>query len=376
MKKVIVIGGGISGASAAYQLTKLSADVKVTIIDRKDPGQATDAAAGIICPWLSQRRNKAWYQLAKKGARFYSQLIAGLEKDGEKQTGYKKVGALRIHTDAKRLAKVEERAEKRRQDAPEMGKLTPLPPQKTRERFPPLASHFSSLHVEGAARVDGRALRDSLLRASQKNGASFIRGSASLLHQGKKVTGVRVNDKEVIPADIVIVCAGAWAKSLLAPLGVNFLGTFQKGQIVHLQLPDTPTNHWPVIMPPNDQYMLTLEDHRIIVGATHENDLDHFDTRVTAGGLFEVIQKALDVAPGLEHSTLLETRVGFRPYTPGFLPIIGPLPGWDGILLANGLGASGLTMGPFIGNQLAKLALGLELDIDLSLYDVKGALEP
>jgi D-amino-acid dehydrogenase len=33
-------------------------------------------------------------------------------------------------------------------------------------------------------------------------------------------------------------------------------------------------------------------------------------------------------------------------------------------------------MGPFIGNQLAKLALGLELDIDLSLYDVKGALEP
>ena len=70
MKKVIVIGGGISGASAAYQLTKLSADVKVTIIDRKDPGQATDAAAGIICPWLSQRRNKAWYQLAKKGPVF------------------------------------------------------------------------------------------------------------------------------------------------------------------------------------------------------------------------------------------------------------------------------------------------------------------
>ena len=373
MKKVIVIGGGILGASTAYQLTKLSADVTVTVIDRKDPGQATDAAAGIICPWLSQRRNQAWYQLVKKGARFYSQLIAELEKDGETQTGYKKVGALCIHTEAEKLAKMEQRAEKRREDAPEIGKLTPLTSNETRELFPPLASHYMSLHVEGAARVDGRALRDALLRAAQKNGASIIRGSASLQYRGKKVIGVSA-DGEVIPADMVIVCAGAWANQLLAPLGVHFLGTFQKGQIVHLKLPNTPTNHWPVIMPPNDQYMLTLEDQRIIVGATHENDLDQFDTRVTAGGLFEVIQKALAVAPGLENSTLLETRVGFRPYTPGFLPVIGPLPEWEGILLANGLGATGLTMGPFIGNQLAKLALGLKLEIDLALYDVKGAL--
>lgn len=68
MKKVIIIGAGILGASTAYQLAKLGA--KVLIIDRKDKGQATDAAAGIICPWLSQRRNQVWYRLAKAGARF------------------------------------------------------------------------------------------------------------------------------------------------------------------------------------------------------------------------------------------------------------------------------------------------------------------
>lgn len=65
MKKVIVIGAGILGASAAYQLAVMGAEV--LIIDRQDPGQATDAAAGIICPWLSQRRNQAWYRLAKAG---------------------------------------------------------------------------------------------------------------------------------------------------------------------------------------------------------------------------------------------------------------------------------------------------------------------
>ncbi|WP_258168317.1 FAD-binding oxidoreductase, partial [Paenibacillus sp. AR247] len=95
MKKYIIIGSGILGASTSYQLAKMGADV--LLIDRKDPGQATDAAAGIICPWLSQRRNQAWYQLAKAGAAFYPGLIKELEAEGETQTGYAKVGALSVH---------------------------------------------------------------------------------------------------------------------------------------------------------------------------------------------------------------------------------------------------------------------------------------
>lgn len=84
MKKVIVIGAGILGASTAYQLAKMGA--QVTIIDRRDQGQATDAAAGILCPWLSQRRNQSWYRLAKAGARFYPELISGLQSEGETNT--------------------------------------------------------------------------------------------------------------------------------------------------------------------------------------------------------------------------------------------------------------------------------------------------
>lgn len=64
MSRYIVIGAGILGAATAYHLAKLGADV--VVVDRKDAGQATDAAAGMICPWLSQRRNKAWYRLAKR----------------------------------------------------------------------------------------------------------------------------------------------------------------------------------------------------------------------------------------------------------------------------------------------------------------------
>lgn len=371
MNQIIIIGAGILGASTAYQLAKSGAEV--IVIDRMDKGQATDAAAGIVCPWLSQRRNKAWYALAKGGAKFYPNLISDLEKDGELNTGYARVGAISIHSDQKKLYEMKKRALKRKEDAPEMGEITVLSEEQTKALFPPLADGFGAVHVSGAARVDGRALRSSLLRGAAKHGANIINGHADLVMDGNKVKGVIVND-QMIHSHSVIVTTGVWAKQLLEPIGLHFKVSSQKAQIIHLQLTNMETKDWPVVMPPTDQYILSFDDHRIVIGATHENNVG-FDYRVTAGGIHEVLNKALQIAPGLVDSTILETRVGFRPFTPDFLPVFGPLPEHQGILLANGLGASGLTMGPFIGAELAKLALGLESDLDLSLYDVAGAIE-
>lgn len=371
MKEYIVIGAGILGASTAYHLAKSGAHV--TVIDRSDTGQATDAAAGIICPWLSQRRNKAWYSLAKSGAAYYETLIAQLEEDGEKETGYKKVGAVSLHTDQGKLDKMEERAIQRRLDAVEIGSIEQLDSEETLSKFPPLSDEFRSVYVSGAARVNGRALRQALLSAAKKHGAKFIHGSAEIEFNDSTITGVRVDGKQY-NGNRVIITAGAWADQLLSPLGVELQLSAQKAQIVHLQLEDTITNQWPVVMPPNDQYILAFDNGRVVIGATHE-DHKSLDCRVTAGGLHEVFSKALIVAPGLQDSTFVETRVGFRPFTPNFLPIIGEVPGFKGLLLANGLGASGLTVGPFLGAQLAKLAMDESLDIDLNLYDVSGAIK-
>ncbi|BCC99654.1 D-amino acid dehydrogenase small subunit [Bacillus cereus] len=371
MKSYIVVGSGILGASTAYHLAKAGANV--TIVDRQQLGQATDAGAGIVCPWLSQRRNKAWYKIVKGGARYYSSLIQQLEEDGETDTGYNRVGAISLHTDEKKLDQMEERAYKRREDTPEIGEITRLSAEETKKLFPALSDEYSSVHISGAARVNGRLLRNALISAAKKHGATFIKGDAILVREGNHITGVTVND-ETILAEKVIVTAGAWANEILKPLGINFLVTFQKGQIVHLQIENTATENMPVVMPPNDQYILTFDNGHVVIGATHENDTG-FDHRVTAGGLHEVFHKALTVAPGLENATMLETRVGFRPFTPGFLPVIGPLPNFEGILVANGLGASGLTAGPYLGAELAKLALGQTIELDLNDYDVAGAIE-
>lgn len=373
MKKVIVIGSGILGASTAYHLAKAGADVLV--VDRKDKGQATDAAAGIICPWLSQRRNQAWYRLAKAGARYYPEMIAQLQEEGESETGYAQAGALSVHHDPIKIGQMMERATLRKTDAPEIGDITELTESQTRGHFPLLSEGLSSVHISGAARVDGRALRDALIRSAQRSGAVFIRGEASLQVQANRITGVTAG-KTTFSADSIIVCAGAWANSLLQPLGIDFQVGFQKAQIVHLEVPDhQDTGVWPVVIPPNDQYLLAMGQQRIVMGSTHENGITGYDTRVTAGGMQEVLNKGIDLAPGLANCTFLETRVGFRPFTPGFLPVMGAVPGWEGLIAANGLGASGLTMGPYIGRQLAQLSLGMELELNISDYDIRNAIK-
>ncbi|MGD7045321.1 NAD(P)/FAD-dependent oxidoreductase [Jeotgalibacillus proteolyticus] len=370
MSRIIIIGAGILGASAAYHLSKKGEDV--LIIDRKDKGQATDAAAGIVCPWLSQRRNKAWYELAKNGAKYYESLIPMLEEDGETETGYKKVGALSLHSDEEKLNKMEGRAKEKRAAAPEIGEIRKLQGRQAREYFPELSNDFQALFVEGAARVDGRALRDALLNGARNNGATFVEGSASLLYEENKVTGAAVNDQE-FPGEKIIITAGAWAAELLKPLGINLSVSSQKAQIIHLEREHATKCDQPVIMPPNDQYIVPSTSRKVIIGATHENYAG-IDFRVTAGGMAEILEKALKTAPGLTNYEVSETRVGFRPFTPGFLPVIGEIPQMTGLYLANGLGASGLTTGPYLGHQLSKLVCGEETDIDVNQYPVSGAI--
>ncbi|WP_079707882.1 NAD(P)/FAD-dependent oxidoreductase [Paraliobacillus ryukyuensis] len=365
----LIIGSGILGASTAYHLAKKG--VPVTIIDKKHDGQATDAAAGIVCPWLSQRRNKRWYYLAKEGAKYYPSLIEQLAQDGEEDTGYKRVGAISIRQEEEKLDKMLERALKRREEAPEIGELTKLTPEETKALFPAIQEDYRAIHVSGAARVNGRKLRDALLRAAKKHGAKLVRGEARLEAKGEEVH-VYCNN-EHIHADRIIITAGVWAKQLLSSLGIDFLVESQKAQIMHMQLPDQDTSTWPVVMPPSDHYLVAYDDHRVIAGATHENNLG-FDQRVTAIGLQEILNKALAIAPGLAQSTIMETRVGFRPSTPGFLPVIGAIPGFNNLFTANGLGSSGLTTGPFLGQQLAHLALGEELLLDPTDYPVEDAI--
>ena len=361
--KAIIVGAGILGASTAFHLASVGA--QVTVFDRDDAGRATAAGAGIVCPWISAHENQAWHAIAAGGARYYPELIADLAAQGETDVGYRRVGLLCVPDTPSQLDAVEARLAARRNAAPEMGIVRRLTSDEAQARFPALRPGPATL-VEGGARVNGRLMAAALLRAAQRHGAEVIHGAPDLATANGAIAGVR-HQGRLHEADTVAVTAGAWAPALLAPLGITLNVVPQKGQIVHLRLAGADTSHWPVLQPMNAFYLLTFDDSRIVVGATRETG-SGFDHRVTAEGQAAVLNVGLAVAPGLANAELIETRIGFRPMPPDELPLLGAAAPIPGLFIGNGLGPTGLTMGPYAGRLLADAMLARPPEIPLAPY--------
>ena len=364
--KVVVVGAGIFGASTAYHLAR--AGCSVVMVERDDQGRATAAGAGIVSPWGTAVADPANYALLAGGARYYAQLVAMLSEDGESDLGYAKVGSLYAPASVDELDAAEQRARARAVDAPEAGSIERLSANDARKLFPPLRPDQPAMLISGGARVDGRRVAAAMQRAAVKHGARMINGSAELVMNGRRAAGVRV-DGELIEADAVVCTAGAWASTFLAPANVKVAVAPQRGQIIHLRMPGIETAHWPILQPLSSYYLLAFEDSRVVVGASRETGAG-FDYRLTAAGVAEVLNAALAVAPGLASWTLHEIRIGFRPLADNLRAKIGAAPGIDNLYIGNGLGPSGLSMGPFSGMMLAQAVMGRPTAIPLAPYDV------
>jgi D-amino-acid dehydrogenase len=355
--RVVVVGSGIAGAGAAYQLARHGAEV--VVVDDARPGVATAAGAEIVSPWAGA--DEALFALAGAAADYYPDLVAALAEDTDEPTSYSVVGGLVVGRDEGALREVHRRAAARAAQHPAAGEVSLLDPAETRALFPPLGEGLAAVRVGGGARVDGRQVRASLLDAARRRGAQLRTGTAALTGDGVRVDG------EPLGSDAVVVAAGAWSGELLAPLGAAVPVVPQRGQITHLDV-GGDTARWPVVSPlGSGHYLLAFPGGRVVAGATRETG-SGFDHRVTAAGQLEVLEQALAVAPGLHDATLLETRVGFRPATPDGLPVLGPLPGRPHIVMATGFGPTGLTLAPLAGALVAEVVLGGEPRLDLTPY--------
>lgn len=365
----IVIGGGLLGWSAAYPLVK--AGWRVALVDRADEGHATQAGAGIIAPGMNVRDSETGYELRKAAIDYYPQMVASLIEDGDPDTGYEQVGALfiaRSDEESERLPALAQDMIRRREDGlGNVGEVTLLDPAAARALFPPLGNIYGAIHASDACRVNGRTLRDALRSASQRNGVQLLTGDAELVSAGETIVEVRVGTTS-IQASTLIVAAGAWSAFLAARLGFELPIFPQRGQIVHLDMPDAYTGDWPIIVGYYEQYLLTFRPNRVVAGATRESD-SGYEVRLTAGGVKSVLDEALAVAPGLSNATIAEIRIGLRPFSPDRLPVLGPAPGYPNIFLCTGHGPSGLQLGPVSGRLVAGLVMGEMPLIDLSPFN-------
>ncbi|MBF0747341.1 FAD-binding oxidoreductase [Gemella sp. 19428wG2_WT2a] len=355
--RVAIIGAGIVGSTCAYYLSKEK--INITVFDHGE-GQATKASAGIICPWFSKRRNKAWYKMARLGADFYSKLVEDLENDGYASDFYKKTGVFLLKNDESKLEDLYDIAKARREESTLIGDLKFLSAHEARERMADFSGAGRLIFAEGAARVDGQKLVDNLLAAAKVKRIS------------KKVDIKKLGHAYEIDGQIfdkVILATGAWLGQILEPLGYEVDVRPQKGQLRDYIIADKNTGDYPVIMPEGEFDIIPFSDGRVSVGASHENEMA-YDLSVDNDLLDSYRRESEQYLLSLKNAKIAKARVGIRAYTSDYSPFYGQLETLENVYVASGLGSSGLTTGTIIGYDLAMLLSGNETILNPSDYPV------
>ncbi|RZU16274.1 D-amino-acid dehydrogenase [Kribbella rubisoli] len=365
---LVIIGGGIVGASAA--LAGVRKGARVAVVDAGLAGRATDAGAGIVSPVALDRGElrPEWTSVITECVGYYRSLLAELDAidpAGAGSATFEQVGELVVAgDDPQEQAALDAVAERLSRPEGRRAHGITKPVQTIdgadlRRYWPELRGDLRGLYIAEVGRVVGSRLHDRLMTATRRraqgarDGAAFeLIPGAGMLDPLDSSPRVRVGHR-VLDAGAVLLATGAWAGADLAGFGVYVDIRPIRGQLVHLRLDGQQTGMRPIVNTPGGGYLLGFDD-RIVVGATHEDV--GFDARVTAAGQHAVLSAALDLAPGLSAATVLETRVGLRPATTDGLPLIGAVA--PAIHVATGLGAWGLTLGPLLGELAARHALG------------------
>jgi glycine/D-amino acid oxidase-like deaminating enzyme len=350
----VVVGGGLVGVALAYELVCSGAEV--VLVDRHDPGRATDAGAGILSPETYRDPDPGSFIVGCGAARHYESLVARLVDDGAGDTGYARTGSLLI---AERPGDDEFMDDAVRLIRSRSPQTEEIDPDEARRHFPVLGAVRRALFNPAGRRVDGRTLRAALLAAAERRGLRIEHASVIAVDADPRTASVRGVRTEYGPiaAGAVALAGGAWTAELADAFDVSLPVVPLKGQIVHLRLPATDSSRWPIVQPVLGFYLVPWPDGRVACGGTMEADAG-FDHRVTADGVLQLLRECLRTAPGLAQAELCEVRVGSRPASVDGIPLAGPLPGWSNAFVASGHGAEGLLLGPLTARFTAALVLG------------------
>lgn len=359
--KIAIIGGGIIGSSAAYFLSQVPNpdNIQVTMYD-DGIGQATKAAAGIISPWLSKRRNHKWYQLAQDGATLLKQLAI---KTKMPYDIYRQCGTIITRNDAEKLAELYQLAEQRQAQTDTIGDIKMLTADDVKRYIPILDKSMPGVLVAGGARLDGAKYVNFLQRIAKKINLSVQNKRVHLNNQGQVVV-----DNQIMTFDHIIIATGAWMQETLAPLPLSVDSRPQKGQLIELSTMHllASQDNMPVLMPEGEADFIPIGKNRLIIGASHENERK-FDLTVDTKIIDKLLTSAQSLVNDLGPEHLIRVKVGTRGYASDFAPFFGAVPAYPQLLVGGGLGSSGLTTGPLVGKILAQMAVN-QLDMDVDLY--------
>jgi glycine oxidase len=343
----IVVGGGVIGLACAWRAAQRG--LSVAVVERDRPGAgASGVAAGMLAPvgeatWGEDRL----LELALASHRLWPAFAAELSAAAGHDVGLLELGALHVALDRDEVAELRRRFDLMRSLELDAAWLRP---SECRALEPGLATAGGGVHAPHEGAVDPRRLVEALAAAFERaDGSLVIAEVTEAVVESDRLVGVRTAGGDELRAGAVVLAAGSWSAADWLPAPARPPIRPVKGQIITLggSPVDPPCER---IVVTERVYMVPRPDGRLVVGATVEEQ--GFDTRVTAGGVYELLREAYRALPEVAELELLDVVAGLRPTTPDNLPLIGP-GAIEGLVLATGHFRNGILLAPLTAERIA-----------------------
>jgi glycine oxidase len=342
---VVIIGSGVIGCAVAYYAAK--AGLRVMAIDsHKVGGQASHVAAGLIAPSPQLTNPTPFATIALASVALFPALHQELLEATGIDFELRASGTLRIATTEDQAAHQQKRLPKQQQLGLELRWLAPDEVHALEPAITP--NIYGAVYGPNECQVTTAKLLAAYIKGAENLGVSFVRATAcGLRTQQSRVLGIHTRDGR-IRAGHVVIAGGAWTPLAGAWLHTTIPISPERGQIAtarHL----SPRLHHIVF---GEQIYLAPKGHDgVIVGAV--KNTPGYNQQATIAGLLELFAKGVTVAPSLAEATPGPAVAGLRPRTPDGCPIIGPIPGWEGVSIAAGHHSNGLLLSGITGQIIA-----------------------
>ncbi len=393
-KRAVVIGGGIVGLACASFL--LRDGWSVTVLDTRGPGEsASGGNAGLMAvghatpigmpgllrqvprmlldpespltiraaylpraaPWLArlvlasrpgrvEAISRALKSLLDRAFPAYDALLGGSNALGLiRRQGF----AVAYRDEAHLRAAMPELELRRRVGV----RIEFLDEPAVRERLPALAARYTraAFYPDCGHCLDPAALSQAVAGALERAGGIFRRAPATGFERGPAGVTAVLTEGERVPADLVVLAAGAWSRPLAAMLGTRVPLDTERGY--HVMLPPQPFELPCPVTPGDLRFCITPMANGLRAAGTVEfaGLAAPPDPRRHAL-LLRHLREVFPEARTEGHTTWM----GFRPSLPDSLPVIGRITGVPNVIAAFGHGHIGLTTGPATGEIIAALA--------------------
>ena len=370
----IVIGGGVIGTSIACHLTRLGAG-RVLLLERNQLGGGTTAQSScIVRTHYSVRENVA---LAQASLAIFEDFPRCLD-DAEADCGLNRCGLMLIAPDGERATALRGTLAVQRGlgiTAREIG-------ADDARRIHPLLDFADGPVIgwePGAGYGDAYMTLSAYARAARRHGATIREGVAvtGLVRDGARVTGVETAQGK-ISAGVVVSAQNMWSREIAQWTGIDVPLTLSRHAVITLEGSTPYTANLPVVMdwvPRGGIYFRSYGRRQVLAGDTGdgeplaEPDIEQAD--VSLDYVADVGEKLGRRMPAFADAGLAHSWTGVYDVTPDWNPVLGPLPGIDGLHVAFGFSGHGFKLSPMVGRLVAQSALGQAPDLPLAPYSIE-----